>query len=237
MWASGIFALPTYRQFEESFDDWLRREGLERRFVELRKKGMLEKPAADASAVRRIHRLTENGRIAVQGGRDPEACWKRPWDGRWRVVLFDVPASKTALRYQLWRFLRLHHFGYLQNSVWITPDPVDAMRERIGTEKARVGALTLLEARPCGGETDADIVAEAWDFPAINRLYRQHLLVLGQMPKIKSGLTAWRQWVGRERKAWQQALKADPLLPDALLPAGYLGKQAWGKRRRLLGTA
>jgi len=35
-----------------------------------------------------------------------------------------------------------------------------------------------------------------------------------------------------ERIAWQEAVSADPLLPEELLPAGYLGQTAWRERIR-----
>jgi phenylacetic acid degradation operon negative regulatory protein len=57
-------------------------------------------------------------------GRDPEQCWERQWDGQWRIVLFDVPLQKNTQRRRLWRYLRDKGFGYLQNSVWVTPDPL-----------------------------------------------------------------------------------------------------------------
>lgn len=39
-------------------------------------------------------------------------------------------------------------FGYLQNSVWISPDPLAQEREILGGGKINVESLLLLEARP-----------------------------------------------------------------------------------------
>jgi DNA-binding transcriptional regulator PaaX len=41
-------------------------------------------------------------------------------------VLFDVPTGQNAQRERLRRCLRDKGFGYLQNSVWISPDPLVA---------------------------------------------------------------------------------------------------------------
>jgi DNA-binding transcriptional regulator PaaX len=49
----------------------------------------------------------------------------------------------------LCRYLRDNGFGYLQNSVWISPDPVTAEREVLGGGKINVESLILLDARPC----------------------------------------------------------------------------------------
>lgn len=69
---------------------------------------------------RRVHRLTEAGRIAALGGRDPEAAWTTVWDYRWRLFLFDIPQTDNALRRKLTRSLSAIGCGCLQGSVWIS---------------------------------------------------------------------------------------------------------------------
>jgi DNA-binding transcriptional regulator PaaX len=132
------------------------------------------------------------------------------------------------------RYLRAKCFGYLQNSVWITPDPLDQERKIIGGGRIDVESLVLLEARPCAGESDAQIVTGAWDFERINRRYATYLKVLKDHPKAalrnESGAKALLRWVTAERQAWLDAVTNDPLLPARLLPAGYLGQQAWWHR-------
>ena len=39
-----------------------------------------------------------------------------------------------------------------------------------------------------------------------------------------------RRWLAAERQTWLAAVSLDPFLPEALLPADYLGRQAWAKR-------
>jgi len=64
----------------------------------------------------------------------------------WRV---EVPTGQNAQRERLGRYLRDKGFGYLQNSVWVTPDPLTEEREILGGGKINVESLLLLEARPC----------------------------------------------------------------------------------------
>lgn len=204
---------------------------LQRKLAQFETAGWLEKPSHRAG-VERIVQLTAAGRLAALGGRDPERQWQRPWDGRWRMALFDVPEVKRALRVRLWRKLRALHFGCLQNSVWVTPDPVAPIRETLAGTPLNVETLTLMEARPCGGESTAALVQGAWDFARINRNYQRYLDVLGSEPK-EPATRPWRNWFEVEWKAWTKAVRDDPLLPAALLPAGYLGQEAW--RRRVTG--
>src|SRR5207248_7005732 len=117
--------------------------------------------STDARRCDRAYRLSEAGLLHVLGGRNPEACWRRSWDGRWRMVLFDFPNEKHAARNRLRAYLRTRGFGYLQKSVWITPDSVSAERELMAGGITNVESLILLEAHPCAGESDEEIVAGA----------------------------------------------------------------------------
>jgi DNA-binding transcriptional regulator PaaX len=134
--------------------------------------------------------------------------------------------------------LRAKGFGYLQGSVWITPDPMQGEREVLAGGAVNVESLLLLEARPCAGEKDEEIVMGAWDFAAINRGYARHLKWLEQCPQAalcdNNTAKALRRWAAEERTAWQTAVEIDPLLPKRLLPQDYLGRRAWDKRVEVL---
>jgi len=45
----------------------------------------------------------------------------RRWDGKWRILTFDIKENKKSLRDQIRRVLVLIGFVKLQNSVWIFP--------------------------------------------------------------------------------------------------------------------
>jgi len=149
--------------------------------------------------------------------------------------------NRRAHRERLRRYLRGKNFGYLQGSVWITPDRMRDEREVLAGGKVNVESLLLLEARPCAGESDAEIVTGAWDFERINRRYARHLKVLEQCPtgplRDEAAAKALRRWAADEREAWLSAVTIDPLLPERLLPSEYLGQQAWRKRAEVLNKA
>jgi len=110
-------------------------------------------------------------------------------------------------------------------------------------EKADVEILILMKARPCAGESDQEIVAGAWDFKRINRGYSRYLRVLSQEPTIGRGrrrdaaTKVLLSWATREREAWLNAVRNDPLLPAKILPTNYLGRRAWQRRMEVLRDA
>ena len=121
-----------------------------------------------------------------------------------------------------------------------TDDSAEEAETLRGT-KANVESLILLEARPCAGESDAEIVAGAWDFDVINQLYARYLKILkgkpiGKLTNKERAMTM-RHWAEAERVAWRDAANSDPLLPERLLPPGYLGRRAWQRRIEVLRKA
>jgi phenylacetic acid degradation operon negative regulatory protein len=239
LWSADLLARPTFRNLTDSYESWAYRNGLLKQVSRLERQQWIQRGAS--SPEDRLYRLTAQGRLHVLGGRDPEQRWARLWDGQWRLVLFDVPTGQNALRERLRRYLRDQAFGYLQNSVWITPDPLVEERRIFGDGKINVELLLLLEARPCAGESDADIVAGAWDFGLINRRYARHLKVIEDQPggplRNEAAAKALRRWAAVEREAWLEAVTNDPLLPASILPSDYLGQQAWRRRVEVLRDA
>ena len=91
-WTCETLSRPTWRNLTESFEGWAYRRGLLRQLQRLERQAFLERsPSASGD---RLYRLTDAGRLEALHGRDPEASWQRRWDGRWRMVLFDVPESQ-----------------------------------------------------------------------------------------------------------------------------------------------
>jgi phenylacetic acid degradation operon negative regulatory protein len=239
LWAGDLLARPTFRNLTDSFEGWAYRTGFQRQLAALEKQRVLEtKLDSDGH---RLHRLTEAGRLLALGQRDPVSRWKRRWDGKWRMVLFDVPQKRASDRVRLRRSLIDRGFGYLQNSVWITPDPLTGEREALGGSTVDVESLILLEARPCAGESNAEIVAGAWDFNSINARYERHAEILSRLPKsVASDEAAARrlhQWFREERSAWSELLRLDPFLPECLHPVGYLGINMWRLRLETMAEA
>ncbi len=69
-------------------------------------------------------RLTESGKRYIDRLRLLEqASMQKPraWDGRWRVVVFDVWERRRVVRDQLRTLLQKIGFVRLQNSVWVYP--------------------------------------------------------------------------------------------------------------------
>ncbi len=89
----------------------------------------------------RIISLTEKGRTTIETiyaseYRIPEPAF---WDGKWRIVMFDIREKRRKARSQLRLLLSGAGFLRLQDSVWIYPYPCD---EFIGLVRAHLKSGT-----------------------------------------------------------------------------------------------
>lgn len=72
---------------------------------------------------KRYARVTEAGKrmLELESMRGKRAKKPKRWDGRWRVVLFDIPERHRSVRNCLRVFMQEYGFVRLQDSVWIYP--------------------------------------------------------------------------------------------------------------------
>jgi len=67
--------------------------------------------------------ITEKGKSAL--GELVEATRKtleeRSWDGKWRIIIFDIPATSNTIRDIFRRKLKEFGFYRLQKSIWVFP--------------------------------------------------------------------------------------------------------------------
>ncbi len=80
--------------------------------------------------------LTPRGKRALSQFEASDFQIKVPlrWDGRWRVLIFDVPERKRPLRIRLTTTLREAGFVRLQDSVWVHPYECEDVFQLLKTE-------------------------------------------------------------------------------------------------------
>ncbi len=120
---------------EKAIDGYIRFDDLIHHSHSYAYGGGWEKPLKSDLA-RAIKRLRENGFVELindkqliyrltDSGKD-KALWLKmkmssePWDGKWRVVIWDIPEKRRIVR-DLFRYkLKILGFENLQKSVWIS---------------------------------------------------------------------------------------------------------------------
>ncbi len=230
MWIAEGATRPTLGNLSGGFVAWAYRSGLLRTIHRLEANKVVE---TEGRSLDRVVRLTEKGHRLAMGEREPQACWKQSWDGKWRMVMFDIPERERTLRDQLRRELIHRHFGCLQKSVWISPRPIDNLARFLRKSRSGLRSFTLMEASLLPGQTDREIADAAWGFKRINKRYADYLQALEKWSSPKCEMSLESILI-EERKLWGDAVQTDPLLPECLLPQGYRGMEAYRKRRKIV---
>jgi DNA-binding transcriptional regulator PaaX len=217
---------PTFQNLEQSFEGWAYRNGLLTQIHRLEAQGFIE-TLNDPASGKRLHRLTEAGMNAANGGRDPEQAWATPWDGKWRLFLFDIPEAENTKRRQLTRALA------------ISPSTPPAIEKLIASDDPDCTHLMLLMADTKGQKVDVRMVEGAWNFDQINEQYEKLETILDEFPAVaqQNSPEVLADWTAAEKASSSIALQIDPLLPSALYPKIYVGRKIWKKRIKILADA
>lgn len=74
-------------------------------------------------------RLTDAGKeeLALMVARSPDKRKPKRWDGRWRIVTYDIREERKGLRIKLAQTLHTFGFYRLQNSLWVYPYDTEAL--------------------------------------------------------------------------------------------------------------
>lgn len=91
----------------------------------------------------RYVRLTKKGRSALDAALlHPERWQQRRWDGKWRIIMFDVPERRRTTRNKIRHMLTTFGCKRLQDSVWVFPYPCDEVIAALKAE-CRIGNNVL----------------------------------------------------------------------------------------------
>lgn len=103
----------------------LKKSALSAALKRLREAGYIEKGINEGQV---ILKLTELGQEALGPKFD-----ENKWDGKWRIVIFDIPEDKRGIRDLFRRRLKSWGFQNWQQSVWVTrSDITSKLRKLIG---------------------------------------------------------------------------------------------------------
>lgn len=88
--------------------------------IRLKEKGLVEFRNENGKI---FLRLTKKGETELLKYQLQELTIKKPskWDGKWRIVIFDIKEHKRKIRDELRQTLEILGFLKLQNSVWVYP--------------------------------------------------------------------------------------------------------------------
>lgn len=144
----------------------------------------------------------------------------KPWDGKWRLLGFDIEEQRRSLRTALRQWLRRSGFGMLQKSLYVSPLPVE-----------QDVALFLSSHRDIFQNTYV-FVSDTF-FTENRQVFLDKIFHLNEISKAYKSLLYRIKGASAPQDREQflrdflEISRRDPFLPKELLPKGFMRPVVW----------
>lgn len=95
----------------------------------------------------RCYLLTEEGLNQLFAGFPLLKHRQKPWDGNWRLVVYDIKESEKQMRERLRTELKRLGFVFIQKSVWLTPFSVEEDLKKFLRAQGLWGRILVFKAQ------------------------------------------------------------------------------------------
>lgn len=189
--------------------------------AKLKKQALIEKHTKDNET---YYRITAKGEKEFDQTLKPLKAIGS-WDGRWRLVLFDIPETKRDVRDRLRRALSKLGLGILQASVWITPNDIKTEIDQISQRLNLVEAIKYFEVSR-NKALDKKIIEKSWNLPELSDLYRRFNLEAERFLKINRHLPNHKYSIKKLIYEYALIMQKDPIMPQEFRQKDVLRKKA-----------
>ncbi len=197
-----------------------------------------------------IYSLNKKGMKRMEAGRVRAFEFKyKPWDKKWRMVVYSFPERLRDMRDKLRSKLLGLGFANLSASLWISPYNFQTVIVEYISDR-RIGAyVESFEARYTGSRNDKGLAGIMWNIKDLEKTYDIFIQRYSRLyARYKADMQARRNFDEGACFAQRFCLTAeyvalrleDPMLPLELLPKNWKGVKAqrtYSKLRDLLSPA
>ncbi|MCK4396458.1 phenylacetic acid degradation operon negative regulatory protein PaaX [candidate division WOR-3 bacterium] len=180
--------------------------------------------------------LTKKGNDLMLGGKH----WAlekeyKPWDKKWRLVVYSIPEEMRHVRDTLRKKLRSIGFGSLSSSMWISPYDFKKELASLFKKLEVTKYVETFEAKYTGQREGQKIAAKGWSIHALENRYKEFLnkyspllSMLKEKIKKKKVIDSGECFAQRFRVTAEfiDIALDDPMLPLELLPDNWVGLKA-----------
>lgn len=168
----------------------------------------------------KLTRILETGSPRVYSLSEPFL----DWTGEWLAVMITVPQSLRSARRPLYAGFSWAGLGNPAPGVWVSPhvervDEVDNLLRDLGLKEHAIAFVGSVKAI---GIDEAEIVRQGWDLDALREHYERVLEAISHLAPDGPDETLLAHI--RMISEWQEMPRADPQLPEALLP-DWIGRR------------
>lgn len=205
------------------FDGWYKKSNFGPTVSRLLSVGDIEKIEKKGKV---FYRLTSRGTERLKQNVSLFKLAQRRWDGRWRIVIFDIQEGSRSLRDALRFKLLSLGFGMWQKSVYITPHNIEQEISQYFESKKLSPSCVCLTARLSDLGDNKALAAKVWRLNELNEEYWGFIEDCGYLMRraVREGVK--EKEIGRLWMSYRDLILADPSLPKELLPENWLAEKA-----------
>ncbi len=213
----GDFTYNPYPYLYASLGMSYRKEHIDEAVRDLTKKGLVEGNKSEGL------RLTSAG---ADVKKSLYQARQKEWDGKWRVVFFDIPEVQRDIRDGLRFELKKLGFGLWQRSAWVTPFDIAVELNAYLQKQDLSEVVQIVVGERLGELNDREFAAQIWPLNDLNERYAR--LLTGWAEELKKESTAEERLraVLAFHDRYLDILASDPQLPPKLLPGHWVGDDA-----------
>lgn len=147
---------------------------------------------------------------------------KRDWDGKWRILSYEIPEQKRDLRDKLRREVAGWGLGPWHRSFWLTPHPIIGQLRILLTGKEEEKYVQAFESDHSFGDEEV-LIEKVWGKSELDKKYRAlfkswHVTLSQDEEKVDKLKKVVREYVN--------VLRDDPGLPKKLIGDNWIGFEA-----------
>ena len=196
------------------------------------KQGLLQ---SERKGNKSYYKLTERGVSRVdEAARRIYKLDPHEWDGKWRVVMYNIPEEKRQVRDDFRKELQWSGFGNLSNGCWISPNNFEKEIHLLISKYKIEEYVQLFLSKHIGPQPDDHLVQKCWPLDEIGEKYEEFIdsyskKFIVHQSVIQSGEMSDEEcFIERTNlvHVYRKFLFVDPFLPKELLPERWIGNHA-----------
>lgn len=185
------------------------------------KDGVIAKTSQEEPA--HIYSLTEKGLDELVLEFPFFRFLKRDWDGKWRILSYEIPEQRRELRDKLRRHVAGWGLGPWHRSFWVTPHPIIENLKHLVTGKEEEKYVQAFESDHSFGD-EGVLIEKVWGKTQLDKKYRElfkqwHVILSQDGEKTQKLKSVIGDYVG--------ILRQDPGLPKKLVGDSWIGFEAF----------
>lgn len=205
-------------------------------FRSLEKKGLVSQVTTETSeekskAKEVTYRLTEDGYEALCLEFPYFRFLKNTWDGKWRILSYEIPEKKREMRDRLRREVSGWGLGPWHRSFWVTPHPIIPQLQTLISNKDEEKYVQAFESDHVVGNRDV-LIEKVWGTKELAADYKKlfkkwHDILSTDQDKIAKMMKVTAEYVS--------VLRKDPGLPKELVGESWIGFESFSIFKEVRG--